>query len=257
MSANALVMEKTAGKLGVSVFASRKDMGAAAGQAVAENIIRLLATQEHVCMVFAAAPSQNEFLATLSSWPGIDWSRVIAFHLDEYIGLPEQAPQRFAIYLNEHIFSLVPIGTIHYMNASANDAQEECQRYSTLLKANPIDIACIGIGENGHLAFNDPPVADFNDPKLVKVVELEARCRQQQVHDGCFKRLEEVPTHALTMTMPAIMSAKEIHCIVPGPTKAAAVQATISGAVSTQCPASILRTHAHARLYLDKDAMSM
>jgi glucosamine-6-phosphate deaminase len=257
MTANALILEKTADQLGVYVYATRKDMGNAAGKNVAESLKRLLAAQDQVCVAFAAAPSQNEFLAALSSAAGIDWSRVVAFHLDEYIGLPENAPQRFSNYLNEHIYSLVPIGTIHYINASAVDAQAECDRYSALLAANPLDIACIGIGENGHLAFNDPPVADFKDPKVVKPVELDSRCRQQQVNDGCFKQIEDVPTHALTMTIPAIMAAKEVHCIVPGPTKVDAVKGTIYGEISTKCPASILRTHASARLYVDKDAMGI
>ena len=247
------VATRMADKLQVIVYETRQDMGAAAGRAVAEKIRSLLKSQERVSMVFAAAPSQNEFLDALTAAEGIDWSRVTAFHLDEYIGLPADAPQRFAKYLEDHLFSKVKFGNIYLIDVTA-DPEAECERYSDLLKANPLDIACVGIGENGHLAFNDPPVADFDDPKLVKVVELDEICRQQQVNDGCFPNIDAVPTHALTMTIPAIMAATEIHCIVPGPTKEDAVEKTINGPIDTSCPASILRTHSKATLYIDRDA---
>lgn len=236
------------------VYDSRAGMGEAAAKAVAESIRRCVKTLGRVNMVFAAAPSQNEFLAALVREADVDWTKVYAFHLDEYIGLPESAPQRFATFLKERLFSFVPFKEVHYLNGNAPDIEAEIKRYSRLLETHPLDIACIGIGENGHIAFNDPPVADFRDPQLVKKVELESRCREQQVHDGCFASLDQVPTHALTLTIPAIMAAKEIHCIVPGPTKTKAVHDTLYGPVGEVCPASILRTHERAVLYVDVEA---
>ncbi|MGQ9553353.1 MAG: glucosamine-6-phosphate deaminase [Anaerolineae bacterium] len=246
-----------ADELKVEVYANRTDMGTAAAQDVAERMKQVISEKGRVVMVFAAAPSQNEFLAALAADKSLDWRRVIAFHLDEYVALPPDAPQGFGNYLRRHLFDLVKPGFIHFMNGFTSDLQAECRRYSELLAANPPDIACIGIGENGHLAFNDPSVADFNDPARVKMVELEERCRLQQVHDGCFNDLASVPTHALTMTVPAIVSAASIHCIVPGATKAEAVRDTIKGPVATSCPASILRRYATATLYLDRDSAAL
>lgn len=242
------------GKLAVELYRTREDMGRSAGKAVVEKMRELLSQKESISMVFAAAPSQNEFLDTLVREKRIDWSRVIAFHLDEYIGLPEGASQRFSMWLDEHIYNIVKPGTIYYIGEGEGSPQEKCRRYSELLKDCPIDIACIGIGENGHIAFNDPPVADFNDPYLVKVVELDETCRMQQVHDGCFLSLADVPTQAATMTIPAIMSAAWLYCIVPGSSKGQAVKNTVEGEINTKCPASILRTHDHVRLFLDPDS---
>src|SRR5688572_2650986 len=192
------VVTRTVDRLKVRVFQNRQAMGQAAGTDAAAKIRELLAANRAVRMIFAAAPSQNETLATLAAAPGIDWSRVTAFHMDEYIGLPENAPQRFGRYLREHIFNLVKPGKVHLIDSS-NRAEDECRRYAALLRDAPIDLVCLGIGENGHIAFNDPPVADFDDPELIKVVELDEACRRQQVNDGCFPTFEAVPTHALTL----------------------------------------------------------
>jgi glucosamine-6-phosphate deaminase len=188
------IMEKTVDKLRIEIYENRPDMGAAAAAAVVKELKELLAKLDEVNMVFAAAPSQNEFLAALIAAEGIDWSRVNAFHLDEYIGLPKDAPQRFANFLNNAIFGKLPFKTINLLDGTAEPAAE-CARYSALLAKHPLHIACIGIGENGHIAFNDPPVADFQDPHMVKVVELDEICRNQQVNDGCFPTLADVPTH--------------------------------------------------------------
>jgi glucosamine-6-phosphate deaminase len=247
----------TADWLSVEVFPSRAEMGTAAALDVAERMKAVLAAKGRVVMVFAAAPSQNEFLAALCEQPGLDWSKVEAFHLDEYVGLPSDAPQGFGNFLRRHIFDIVRPGIVHFMNGNTKDPDAECRRYAELLAATTIDIACIGIGENGHLAFNDPPVADFNDPLKVKVVELDQTCRMQQVHDGCFTTIDEVPKQALTMTVPAIVSAASIHCMVPAATKAQAVRDTIKGPIATSCPASILRLYANAKLYLDPDSASL
>lgn len=246
------VKQIQADKLVVKVYQTRQEMGRAAALAVADRMRELLTARGRVVMAFAAAPSQNEFLAELSAIPDLDWCRVIAFHLDEYVGLSPDAPQGFGNFLRQRLFDRVKPGVVHYLNGNAPSPADECRRYADLLSANPLDMACIGVGENGHIAFNDPPVADFQDPVLVKMVQLEERCRLQQVHDGCFRSLDEVPTQALTLTIPAIMAARFIHCIVPGPTKRDAVKAMLSGPISTECPASILRTHDSAVLYLDR-----
>ena len=240
-------------KLKVRVFRDRIAMGRAARRAVASKMEETLEKKD-LTMVFAAAPSQNEFLEELSKSRDVDWKRVTAFHLDEYVGLPGTAPQNFGQYLRKKLFDKVRPGKVHYLNGMAEDPEAECDRYTALLKDHPFDIACIGIGENGHLAFNDPPVADFNDPRLVKVVELDLASRQQQVHDGCFKEIESVPQKAITLTLPAILSATFIFCMVPGPTKEGAVKKTLEGPITTDCPASILKKHEKATLFLDQDS---
>jgi glucosamine-6-phosphate deaminase len=241
-------------KLKVEIFPDRKAMGEAAGKAVADKMIEVLKEKKQLSMVFAAAPSQNEFLETLSQCPGLDWKKVTAFHMDEYVGLPPTAPQNFGVFLRERLFEKVRPGEVHYINGMAKDPQSECDRYIALLMNHPFDIACVGIGENGHLAFNDPPVADFNDPRLVKVVELELVSRRQQVHDGCFESLAVVPEKAITLTIPALFRAKSIYCMVPAPTKSEAVKKTLKDPVSTACPATVLRRHQNATLFLDQDS---
>lgn len=243
--------------LQIKIYSDRKKMGSAAGQAVASRIRELLQKQKLVTMILAAAPSQNELLETLVNEPGINWKKVIAFHMDEYVGLPEDSPQRFRKYLEDHIINLVHPGETHFLDGNAESLTDECQRYAKLLVENPVDIVCCGIGENGHLAFNDPPVADFLDPEIVKIVELEEKCRQQQVNDGCFPSLSQVPTKALSLTIPALLSSRFIYCMVPGSAKAVAVRDSITGLVSTSCPASVLRRHPRAVLYLDRDSATL
>jgi glucosamine-6-phosphate deaminase len=241
-------------KLSVNIYANRGELGRGVAIAVASKIQELLKKQERVSIVFAAAASQNEFLDHLSTIPDIDWSRVVTFHMDEYIGLAANHPQLFANYLNERIFNRVKPGRVFLLNGQVNPIEQEIERYTELLRAYPLDLACIGIGENGHIAFNDPAFADFNDPVLVKLVEPDLTSRMQQVHDGCFKALEDVPTKAYTLTIPALVSAKWIYCTVPGPTKKQAVHRCLHGTISNACPASILRTHDHAALFLDLDS---
>jgi len=241
-------------RLDVQVYARRDDMGMAAAFDVAERIRQLIREQRRTRIVFAAAPSQNEFLAALSVAPGIEWGQVEAFHMDEYIGLADDAPQRFGNFLRARLFERVKPGRVEYVNGSAADAAAECERYALLLRERPVDIVCAGIGENGHMAFNDPPVADFNDPKTVKMVTLDEVCRMQQVHDGAFASLEEVPKAALSLTIPALMAAQRIYCVVPGPTKTVAVRKTLQDPISTACPATIMRRHPKATLYLDRDS---
>jgi glucosamine-6-phosphate deaminase len=243
-------------KLKVMIFPDRRSMGKAAGRTVVTRMIDLLKKQKELYMVFASAPSQDEFLEELSQSPEIDWKRVVAFHLDEYVGLPSEAPQNFGYFLKVRLFDKVRPGKVYYINGMAKDLEAECKRYSALLKDHPLDIACVGIGENGHLAFNDPPVADFHDPLSVKVVELDPVSREQQVHDKTFPDIEGVPRKAITLTIPTVFSAGFIYCMVPAPTKAEAVRKTLEDPISTSCPATILRRHRNAILFLDKDSAS-
>ena len=243
--------------LTVNVYDSRREMGNAAAADVKACILKLLAEKETINMIFAAAPSQNEVLEALATDREIPWDRVHAFHMDEYIGLSADAPQAFGNFLREHIFGLAPFASVNYIDVSATDAEAECARYSKLLADNPTDIVVMGIGENGHIAFNDPPVADFCDPRAVKPVQLDEICRQQQVNDGCFATLDAVPKTAITLTVPTLFAGKHLFCIVPAKTKAQAVKNTLNDEINEKCPATILRRHESAVLYLDPDSSSL
>jgi len=229
-------------------------MGKYAGQEAAAHIKKLLAEKETINVMFAAAPSQNETLAEILNDADIDWTRVNAFHMDEYVGLDPEHPAGFRNFLKRAIFNKKPFKNVNLLNGNADDPEQEAARYSQLLVDYPLDVCLLGVGENGHIAFNDPPVADFNDSKLVKVVKLDEICRQQQVNDGCFENIDQVPTHALSVTIPGLTSAKAMFCTVPAPTKANAIRAMINDEISTACPATILRKHDSAKLYTDADA---
>jgi len=243
-------------KLQARVFTDRQALGRAAANDVAAKLKELLPRKE-VSVIFAAAQSQNEFLEALIATPGIDWSRVTAFHMDEFIGLPGTAPQSFGRWLRDRLFDKVKPGRVHYMDGMAKDVEKECARYAALLKASPPDVTCMGIGENGHLAYNDPPFADFGDPKAVKPVVVALASRQQQVNEDCFSRLEDVPKIAITLTVPTLLSAPWIYSMVPGARKAQAVKRTLEGAITADCPATILRRHDRAVLYLDRDSSTL
>ena len=248
-------MAKTFKKDNLTVKAadSRAEMGEIAARDAAEALRALLAKKDEVNVIFAAAPSQNETLAALVKEPGIDWTRVNAFHMDEYIGLASDAPQRFGKYLYDHIFGLVPFKSVNYIRPDV-DPEAACREYTELLTKYPPDMIMMGIGENGHIAFNDPPVADFNDPKLIKVVELDQICRNQQVNDGCFASLDLVPTPAITLTIPTLFGAGHLFCSVPAATKRSAVNLTVNGKISAQVPATVMRRHPDATLYVDTDS---
>lgn len=243
--------------LTVNIYKTRDEMGKAAGADIKVKILELLSKKETINMIFAAAPSQNEVLAFLAADPEIPWNRVNAFHMDEYIGLPADAPQGFGNFLKNAIFGRAPFKSVNYIDISAPDAERECERYASLLAANPTDIVVMGIGENGHIAFNDPPVADFADQKMVKPVQLDEVCRNQQVNDGCFKTIDDVPKTAITLTVPTLFAGDHLFCIVPAKTKANAVKATVQGEIGEHCPATILRRHASAILYLDGDSSAL
>lgn len=244
--------------LDVKIMPSRAEMGKVAARDIHDRIIDLLEKKSSINMIFAAAPSQNDVLASLIEYTDIDWSRVNAYHMDEYIGLSENLRDRsFSTYLKEHIFDRVPFGSVNLIDSTATDSISECTRYSKLLRENPTDIVVMGIGENGHIAFNDPWIAKFDDSEVVKVVPLDEVCRNQQVNDGCFESIDLVPTHAITLTCPTLFAGGSLFCIVPAKTKAQAVKMTLEGEISEDCPATVLRRHASAALYLDSDSSAL
>ena len=244
-------------KLTVEIFETRKQMGEKAANDIAKKFNELIDIKGEINVIWAAAPSQNDVLKALTLNKDIKWNKINAFHMDEYIGLSKDAPQGFGNFLKDHIFGLVPFKSVNYIDVSATDAEKEADRYAEVLSKQKIDVVVLGIGENGHIAFNDPPVADFNDKKAVKPVKLDEVCRQQQVNDGCFKSINDVPTHAITLTVPTLFNANYLFCIVPAPTKSNAVYETINGTIDEHCPATVLRLHDNAKLYLDNESSKL
>ena len=241
-------------RLEVFVYGTREEMGRAAYLRYRDKVNAFLQAQERVRAIFAAAHSQDEFLAELAADREIPFERIDAFHMDEYFGLGVDAPQNFGNFLQEHIWKHHPFGSVNRLRPDASDLMEEAARYEGLIRRAPIDITSLGIGENGHIAFNDPHEADFNDPRWVRTTTLDDRCRQQQVNDGEFASIDRVPKAAFTLTIPALMSSRALVCVVPCERKAEAVKRCLEGPVSTECPASIMRTHPDAALFLDRAA---
>ena len=235
-------------------------MGAAAARRFQELVSEVLAAKPTCRVVFGCAPSQDEFFAALvreaRAQPG-SWKRVEVFHMDEYVGLAEGSEQGFRTYLRTAFLDHVETLRQHLIRGEAPSPAAEAARYASLLAVEPIDVVALGIGENGHVAFNDPPVADFYDPVLAKVVKLDEVCRQQQVNDGCFADIRLVPLSAITITLPVFVRAGNLCAVVPGPRKARAVRAAILGPIGPACPATVLRTHPRAELFLDGDAASL
>lgn len=244
--------------LHVLVYNTREEMGRAAYHLYKQKIQQMMVEHQRcVRAIYAAAHSQSDFFSALAKDTEIDFGRIDAFHMDEYMGLGADAPQNFGNFLKNAIFSKHNFNSVSYVDSTAKNINDECLRYESLLKVAPLDIVSLGIGENGHIAFNDPHEARFDDPRWVRETSLDVVCRQQQVNDGEFATLDNVPQTALTLTIPALMSCKTVIGIVPDKRKAQAVYDTLYGAVSEQCPASILRTHGDATLFLDKDAAEL
>ncbi|WCJ60163.1 glucosamine-6-phosphate deaminase [Fontisphaera persica] len=241
-------------QLPVRVYANQPAMAAAAAAEVRDFLASLIQQQGQARVILASAASQEQFLAALVALPGVDWSRITLFHMDEYLGITAEHPASFRKFLRERVESRVKPHCFHYIQGEAPEPLKEIDRYTALLQAMPIDLCCLGIGENGHIAFNDPPVADFADPRPMKLVQLDERCRRQQVGEGAFPSLEAVPHYAYTLTVPTLCAARKMVCIVPERRKAEAVRLALQGPLSTACPASILRRQQHAVLYLDADS---
>ncbi len=241
------------GNVQLSICQTNEEMGRIAAKKAGEVMRDLLSHKKTINCIFAAAPSQLSFLHYLIQ-EDVDWSRVNGFHMDEYLGFGVGHPDSFNEFLSKNIFSKVPFASVNLING-ANSPEKECDRYAELLENNPADITFMGIGENGHLAFNDPPT-DFSDPCKIKVVKLDQTCRLQQVHDGCFPNIEAVPTHALTLTVPVLTKPEYLFCMVPGKTKAHALAQTLTGPVEENCPASRLRESGKCYMFTDLDGAS-
>jgi len=238
------------------VFATKEAMGAAAAQAAAQGIQQAIAARNQANLILATGASQFEMLKALTATAHLDWTKVVMFHLDEYIGLGADHPASFRKYLKERFVDQVgQLKAVHFVDGDAPDPTAECQRLGEVIRRHPIDVACIGIGENGHLAFNDPP-ADFTTDKPYLVVDLDERCRKQQLGEGWFPTLDDVPRQAISMSIRQILKSERLVVTVPDERKAAAVAGALTGPVTPGCPASILQEHKHCAIYLDEPAAS-
>ena len=240
-------------KLRVEIFNSASEMGSASAKFVAEILQKALDEKGGANIILGTGASQYPLHDELLM-KDIDWKKINLFHLDEYIGIESNHPASFRRFLRERIAEKKFPGSVYYLNGDASDLAKEMKRYEVLLRNNPVDVACIGIGENGHIAFNDPGIADFNDPEYLKAVRMDEACRQQQVGEGWFPSLSDVPEMALTLTVPAIMDSKYLCCTVPDERKSEAVFNTLQKMIDTSCPASVLRRHPNAVLFLDRFA---
>lgn len=243
-------------QLSVEVFSTIGELSTSMAVRVRELLSEAIRQQGSAAAILATGNSQIRFLKELTAMGGVDWSKVTLFHMDEYLGISGNHPASFRRYMREKVESLVKPGAFHYLDGEVLEPLEECDRYTRLLQAQPIDLCCLGVGENGHLAFNDPPVARFDDPHWVKLVKLDDDCKMQQVKEGHFSSLETVPPYALTLTIPALRSARKLLCLAPELRKSKPITAALEGSVATSCPASILRETPHATLLLDLDSAS-
>jgi glucosamine-6-phosphate deaminase len=250
------VREWHVSELTVRVYEDVDALAADAARDATAFVRAAIAQRGHANLMLATGTSQLAFLARLVEEGGVDWSRVTGFHMDEYVGLPATHPASFQRYMRERVAARLPFGAFHYVDGSAADPDAEAARYAALLVEHPVDVCCLGIGENGHLAFNDPPVADFADPFIVKVVDLDERCKAQQVGEGHFATTADVPPRAITVTVPGLLRAGHVLAIVPEARKAEPVRAALEGPFTTACPASILRAQGNAVLYLDAGSAS-
>jgi glucosamine-6-phosphate deaminase len=241
--------------MNVVILDDKEQMGARAARDGASLIREALDRKGEAAIIVATGASQFSMLANLIQEPDMDWAKVTGFHLDEYIGLPLSHPASFRGYLKERFVDHVPLKQFHYIDGEFNPIEQECERLSTAISRHPIDVAFVGIGENGHLAFNDPP-ADFETEVPYIVVDLDEACRQQQLGEGWFPSFEDVPTQAISMSIRQIMKSEAIICTVPDERKAQAVAAAIEGDITNDLPASILQRHPNTTVYLDPPAAS-
>ena len=247
---------RTVDRLNVRIFETNELLGQAAANDFATILAQILSKQDRAAIIFACANSQLTFLSALKAMKGIDWNRIVVFHMDEYLGMSDQHPASFVRFIREKLVDTVHPGGFYPLGVNTQDVKSELKRYTELMRKYPPDICVLGIGENGHLAFNDPP-ADFHTKELIHVVDLDLACRTQQVNEGHFSTLNDVPKQALSLTVPALLAAKHALAIVPGKLKANAIQRTLKGPVTPNCPASILRTQPHTVLYLDQESAAL
>lgn len=257
MTQSALLKSFPFGEHTARIYDSIEAMGEAAAEEAAHIIREALESKPVVRIMIGTGNSQESTIDALVQRSDLDWSRIEVFHMDEYIGISPDHSASFRRWLKTRVADVAKPAVMHYMMGDADDIGAEIQRYSALLNESALDLSFLGFGENGHIAFNDPHVADFNDPATVKAVDLDEACRRQQVGEGHFPDLESVPTHALTVTCPGLLRARALVCVVPEKRKAEAVRDALKGPVDTACPGSIVRTHPGARLFLDREAASL
>jgi glucosamine-6-phosphate deaminase len=251
------LLDFQAGIARVFIFGSVADSVAAAASHAAELIAKAVHERGSARIIAATGNSQKAFIECLVLEKGVPWDRVTLFHMDEYVGLSAMHPASFRLWIRTRIKERVHPKEAHYIQGDAPDLDAEAKRYADLLLSDEIDVAFVGIGENGHVAFNDPPVTDFKDPKTVKRVVLDEACKRQQAGEGHFESVAAVPNEALTITCPGLFRAKAWITVVPDERKARAVRAALEGPVTTECPASIIRTHPNATVYLDRSSASL
>lgn len=257
METEQLMVSRQYDQLPVTIYNHNAALGQAAALAARQIIQTAIAERGAAYIIIATGNSQLTFLHALRDLDGIDWSKVAVFHMDEYVGIDPNHPASFPLFLRQHILDAVKPGVFYPVPSQVDDLDQACRDYEALLRAHPLDMVAMGWGENGHIAFNDPPYADFDDPVWVKVVALAEASRRQQVGEGHFATIDDVPTHAITLTIPALLAPRHILCIVPEARKAEAVRACLTQPVSEDRPGSILRTVDHAQLYLDTDSAAL
>ncbi len=243
--------------LTVRVYNSEAEMSRSVAETVQQYLQDVIRQQNTARLLLATGNSQIKFLQTLMKLGGVDWGKITCFHLDEYLGIPANHPASFRYYLRERVEQYIQPQQFHYIEGDTLQPIAECDRYSKLLQVQPIDLCFLGIGDNGHIAFNDPDVADFQDPYTMKLVKLDLLNRQQQVDTGYFPNLINVPEYAFTVTIPMICSARKILCLAPTKRKANVVKQMLCGDITTDCPASILRQQTQATLFLDMEAATL
>ena len=243
--------------LPVRIYAKQDDLAADAARMAQEHLMQCIADRGEASAILATGNSQIKFLDELIKLGGVDWSKLTLFHMDEYLGIDAHHKASFRRYMRERVEARVKPKVFHYIQGEADEPLNECARYCDLLQIKEIDLCCLGVGENGHIAFNDPHVAEFDDPWSVKVVKLDLKCRQQQVNEGHFPSVDDMPQFAYTLTIPTLCAVRKMICIAPEKRKAQAVHNALREAVSTSCPASYLRTQKQAVLLLDVDSAAL
>ena len=249
-----MVASLTAGKMKLNIYPSKRAAGEAAALAVAEELRRLDQLHEQIGVIFATGAAQFDTLECLTSTPGLPWTRVRGFHLDEYVGLREDHPASFRHFLRQRLTQRVAMGAFFEMDGTAPDLEAVCREYMKQIHIAQPQLCLLGIGENGHLAFNEPAEADFHDPLEMKIVTLDLMCRQQQAAEGWFPTWQEAPERALTLTIPTVFRVPKLIASVPGPRKAQVIRRTVHDPISTACPSTLLRTHPDVTVYLDTDS---
>jgi glucosamine-6-phosphate deaminase len=249
--------ERTFGRLNVEVFDTAAELGRASARHTARLIRERVGLQGSARVVVATGNSQLDFVRALKEERDVPWQAVTIFHMDEYIGIPAEHPASFRRWIKENVEEPFSPAKVHYIEGDVEDPEAESRRYERLLQEAPLDLVCLGIGENGHIAFNEPYQADFQDPRWVRKIELDDRSRKQQVGEGHFAGVDDVPRFAISLTVPALLAPQAVQATVPEERKAAAVRAALMGPLSTACPASVLREHPNAVLFLDGESSSL